>query len=92
MKCLMYYSIYTVWANTTFSERHPEIVKNASFSSKPQLFDLTLCRQQNVLAWKMIARHHDPVHGSGALDRLDSSPRPSGSRAFLRLRFFPAPK
>jgi hypothetical protein len=32
------------------------------FPQKPQLFDLTPCRQQDVLSWKMIARHHSKVH------------------------------
>ena len=46
---------------TAFSERHPKIVKMRHFPQKPQLFDVTLCRQQNVLSWKMIARHHSKV-------------------------------
>jgi hypothetical protein len=34
---------------------------------QPQLFDLARCRQQGVLSWKMIARHHDPGAGVGPL-------------------------
>jgi len=36
------------------------MLKMRHFPQKPQLFDLTRCRQQDVLSWKMIARHHDP--------------------------------
>jgi hypothetical protein len=48
--------------NKAFSERHPEPVKKRHFPQKQQLFDLTLCRQQDVLSWKMIAHHHSMVH------------------------------
>jgi hypothetical protein len=32
------------------------------FPQKPQLFDLMPCSRQEVLWWKMIARHHSKVH------------------------------
>jgi hypothetical protein len=52
---------------TEFSERHPESLENAPFFGKPHLFAFSLCRQRDVLSWKMIARHHakvQPTSGS----------------------------
>jgi hypothetical protein len=43
-------------ANTAFSGRQPEILE------KSMLFTHSLCKPQDVLSWKMIARQHYEVH------------------------------
>ena len=39
-----------------------KVWKMGVFLEKLSLFTGPLCIQQNVLAWKMIARHHSRVH------------------------------
>jgi hypothetical protein len=54
------------------------------FLEKPPLLGHPLFRWQDVLWWKMIARHHSKVHWTlGILRHF---------QAFIRLRVFPAPK
>jgi hypothetical protein len=40
------------------------------FLEKPHLFANALCRQRDVLSWKMIARHHAKVHPTGGSLRV----------------------
>jgi len=49
------------------TERWPKI---RLFLKKSALFDHPLCRQVDVLWWKMIARHHSKVHRTAGTLRV----------------------